>query len=177
MTRTGVMIHTSLRIASSVALAWLGMAALMGGCAVQDVDFTGKTCVAASDCPSLYSCVAASQASCPVGSQSCCQPAGEATPFYCSDAKPILDAYCLFSCHGEIHTDSGQTTFRLDYYDPPVDGGLPGAREKAERIKARAADQKNMPPVGVAAPTDSQRATLGRWVAAGALFCADAGTP
>src|SRR5712692_10166463 len=162
------MIPTSQRIASLAALAWLGMAVVMGGCMVPDVEFTGKTCQVASDCPSSHTCVPATQASCLPASQRCCQPLSAATPFYCSDVKTILDSYCVSTCHGEINTGSGQTTFRLDYYE--LDGGLPGARVQAPRIKARAADQKTMPPVGVAAPFDSQRATLGRWVDQGAPF-------
>src|SRR5262249_59053204 len=161
----------------SAAKAWLllGMVVALNGCVIEDVDFTGKTCDTPRDCPSGFLCLAASGTTCPLGSSSCCQPPPDAPPTYCADAKPILAAYCVSTCHGQINTGSGQTGFRLDYYEP-ADGGLPGAKAMAPRIKARAADQKTMPPVGVAAPAESQRVILGRWASAGAPFC-DGGTP
>jgi hypothetical protein len=164
------------RIASRAGWVWLAVAAAVSGCVVKDIDFIEKTCERPSDCPSPLLCLAASPNICPLGSRSCCQSAGDAPPFYCSDAKPILDAYCVSSCHGEIRTGSGQNGFRLDYYQS-ADGGLPGAKAMATRIKARTTDQKTMPPVGVATPAESERATIGRWVAGGALFCADGGVP
>jgi len=170
------MTRTSSLIAGRAGLLLLGTAAAVGGCLIDDIDFTGKTCEVPSDCPSGFVCLAASGTTCPLGSRSCCQLPPDAPPTYCADVKPILDAYCVSTCHGQINTGSGQTTFRLDYYEP-TDGGLPGAKAQAPRIKARATDQKTMPPVGVAAPAESQRATLGRWATAGAPFCGDGGTP
>lgn len=167
--------QSRLRLRLGVGLA-IAASSLFAGCVIQDIDFLGKTCSGESDCPSPYVCLAGTQPTCPLGSRSCCQAAPDAPSYYCSDAKPILDSYCVSTCHGEINTGSGQTGFRLDYYEV-ADGGLPGAKSISGRIKVRATDQKTMPPVGVAAPADSQRAILGRWAAAGATFCGDGGVP
>ncbi len=98
-------------------------------------------------------------------------------PTYCRDVQPILAANCVSSCHGEVNTGSGHTDFRLDYYEPPDGGGPKGAKDMAPRIKVRAFDLRTMPPTGNPAPTDAERAVLGRWAVAGAPFCDDGGTP
>jgi hypothetical protein len=154
----------------------------LAGCTTPSIDFAGKTCEAASDCPETYACVATDG-----GPGGTCEllgapDAGEGgdgdagpvvVPTYCDDIGPILAASCVSTCHGAVQTGSGQTSFRLDYYEPDA-GGLPGAKAKAARIKVRTSDQ-TMPPPGSPAPTAAERALLARWVEGGAPFCSDAG--
>lgn len=91
------------------------------------------------------------------------------TPYYCTDIAPIMERTCVANCHGPDTSGSGQTTFRLDYYE--MDGGLPGCKAKAARIKYRMSDKKEMPPPGAPMPTDEERAIVSRWVNAGAPLC------
>jgi hypothetical protein len=148
---------------------------LLAGCTTPAIDFAGKTCEAASDCPETYACVATDG-----GPGGTCELLGApdagpvVVPTYCDDIGPILAASCVSTCHGAVQTGSGQTSFRLDYYEPDA-GGLPGAKAKAERIKARTSDSQTMPPPGSPAPTVAERALVSRWVEGGAPFCSDAG--
>jgi hypothetical protein len=145
-------------------------------------DFAGKSCETASDCPEPYLCVAAR----PGAGRTCEVLAGPSVgdpsetgpvPQYCGDIQPILAANCVSTCHGADNTN-GTTGFRLDYYEPEGEDLPPGARAKADRIKARAADFRTMPPPGhPVQPSEAERALLSRWARGGAPFCEDAGTP
>lgn len=166
-------------------LVGLGLCAVVGAACVIDVnDFAGKTCETAGDCPDPYVCVAARAGAgrtCEVLGRPALSDAGDPNagpvPTYCKDIQPILAANCTSSCHGADHTN-GLTGFRLDYYAPDG-GGEPGARDKADRIKARAFDFPSMPPSGNPQPSAAERALLARWVVGGAPLCdeGDAGTP
>ncbi len=172
---------------------FLVLAAVLGavGCTIALDDGPGHPCSDDSECPDAYGCVAASdgQRSCEVvypprpsasGSDGGTDGGG-VVPTYCQDIQPILAATCVSSCHGADHRN-GVAGFRLDYYAPDG-GGVPGAKAKADRIKARASDFQSMPPPGNPAPTAAQRALLARWALAGAPECAadggtsDAGNP
>lgn len=92
--------------------------------------------------------------------------------FYCSDVKPVLEAYCVY-CHGEEQQQS--PGMRLDLYD----GGLAvkGAVQVAGRIKLRAYDREDMPPRAASTfPTKEERRILALWAVTGAQEC-DAGRP
>jgi hypothetical protein len=167
---------------------FLVLAAVLGavGCTIALDGGPGQPCSDDTECPDAYGCVAAAdgQGSCevvypprPSASGSDGGTDAGPAPTYCRDIEPILAATCVSSCHGADHR-SGVAGFRLDYYAPDG-GGAPGAKAKAERIKARAADLRSMPPPGSPAPTAAQRALLARWVLAGAPECAttDGGTP
>jgi len=155
-------------------------AALAMGCTIEAPDFTGKSCVAAADCPSSHSCVAAR----PGEGRTCelLQPPGVTptedgpVPTWCKDVQPILAASCVDSCHGEVTDGSGKKDFRLDRYETV--GAVAGAKDKASRIQARAFEQPSMPPSYYSAqPTEEERAILDRWARGGAPFCDDgAGT-
>ncbi|WP_225411479.1 hypothetical protein [Stigmatella hybrida] len=164
-------------------------AMFLAGCSISVTDFAGKTCAAAQDCPDPYVCVAVR-----AGAGRTCESLGlpdvadggteppdggdGPVPTWCKDIKPIMLANCVSGCHGEVTTGSGQSDFRLDYYE--VAGGTPaGAKAKAERIKLRTYDFRNMPPPGLPAPTDAERELVARWVLAGAPECdgaSDGGT-
>ena len=160
----------------------LAVALVAAGCIISQDELAGRACTFDADCPEAYNCVG------PEGLRSCevIYPPRPATvdagtpdagraPTYCADVQPILATTCVSSCHGAVTTGSGISDFRLDYYEP--DAGQPkGAKEMAGRIKARAFDLRTMPPPSSPAPTDAQRAVLGRWAVAGAPFC-DGGTP
>ena len=142
------------------------------------VEFAGKVCQTAFDCPAEYSCVEVRP-----GQLRTCEllapptaPNSATVRYYCSDVKPILDTYCLESCHGDVHTGSGRTDFRLDLY--ATAGGVKGAQAMALAIKQQAVDSTQMPPSNTTGPTPSpsERATLGDWVLTGAQECADGGT-
>lgn len=152
------------------------------GCIISQDELAGRACAFDADCPQSYACVG------PEGLRTCevlYPPSTSSTdggtpdagpaPTYCKEVQPILEASCVSNCHGAVITGSGQTGFRLDYYE--ADAGQPkGAKDMAARIKARAFDQRTMPPGGSPAPTDAERAVLARWATAGAPFC-DGGTP
>lgn len=152
------------------------------GCIISQDELAGRACSFDADCPDAYACVG------PEGLRTCeilyppptntpdaGPPDAGPVPTYCKDVQPILAATCVSNCHGAVTSGSGQTTFRLDYYEP--DAGQPrGAKDMAARIKVRAFDLRTMPLEGSPAPTDAERSVLGRWAAAGAPFC-DGGTP
>ncbi|HYH95229.1 hypothetical protein [Hyalangium sp.] len=153
------------------------------GCIISQDELADRTCLSDADCPEAYACTG------PEGLRFCeviypppgstvdggTPDAGGVTPTYCANVQPILEATCVSSCHGAVTTGSGRTDFRLDYYE--AEAGQPrGAKDMAARIKARAFDLRTMPPPGSTAPSDAERAVLGRWAAAGAPFC-DGGTP
>jgi hypothetical protein len=165
-------------------LVTVGLSAVVGACMVSVSDFAGKACETADDCPEPYLCVAAR----PGAGRTCEVLAGPAiadpdentgpVPTYCQEIQPILAANCVSTCHG-ADTSTGTPGFRLDYYEPDGGGLPPGARAKADRIKARAADFKTMPPPGHPAPSDAERALLSRWARGGAPLCGepDGGSP
>jgi hypothetical protein len=166
---------------------FLSLAAVLtaAGCIISQDQLAGRACSADEDCPQDYACVGTQERFCEViyppppavadgGTSDGGTDAG-VVPTYCREVQPILAANCTANCHGADTTVSGHPEFRLDYYEP--DGGGPnGAKYMAPRIKVRAFDQRTMPPVGNPAPTNTERAVLGRWAAAGAPFC-DGGTP
>jgi hypothetical protein len=151
------------------------------GCIISQEQLAGSACSSDAECPEDYVCVG------PEGQRSCQviyppqagvdggMPDAGVVPTYCAEIQPILAANCISSCHGADTSVSGHPEFRLDYYEG--DAGQPkGAKDMAPRIKVRAFDLRTMPPAGNPAPTDAQRALLGRWATAGAPFC-DGGTP
>jgi len=166
------------RAVSSVVLA----AVAVVGCVVSVSDFAGKSCETAADCPEPYVCVAARP-----GAGRTCEAlrlpqvadgggGGGPVPTYCKDIQPILMAHCISTCHGADNSGSKQTSFRLDYYEPTVAGQVRGAKAMAPRIKLRAVDFQDMPPLGSPEPTAAERELLGRWAEGGAPLC-DSGPP
>jgi hypothetical protein len=167
---------------------FLSLAAVLtaAGCLISQDELAGRVCTQDAECPEAYACVeSAGQRTCqivyppvvvaPDGGTDGGTDGGMVVPTYCNEVQPILAASCVSSCHGEVTSGSGRSDFRLDYYEP--DGGGPkGAKDMAARIKDRAFDKRTMPPVGNPAPSDAERAVLGRWVVGGAPFC-DGGTP
>jgi hypothetical protein len=155
------------------------------GCMISQDEFAGRECTFDAECPEAYTCAGP-----PEGLRFCeviypprsnsSADAGPVdagpVPTYCKEVQPILAANCISSCHGADNSGSGQTDFRLDYYEPGA-GQPKGAKAQADRIKSRAFDRQDMPPLGNPAPSAAQRAVLGRWVVAGAPFCTDGGTP
>jgi hypothetical protein len=152
------------------------------GCLISQEELAGASCQFDADCPGSYACVG------PEGQRFCevvypPRPASTdagptdagAVPTYCADVKPVLDGFCTSNCHGPETTGSGKGDFRLDYYE--ADAGAPkGARDMALPIRVQAFERRTMPPLGLPAPSDAERALLARWAAAGAPFC-DGGTP
>ncbi|WP_224362249.1 hypothetical protein [Hyalangium versicolor] len=168
------------RAVLSVCVA--GVVAVVG-CTVSVMDFAGKKCEVAEDCPDSYVCVAARP-----GAGRTCEALGlpgisdggeiptGPVPTWCTDVQPLLANYCLSSCHGTDHSNSGRTDFQLDIYESA--GGVKGALEMAPRIEARAVRLQDMPPMGSPAPTAEEREILGRWAQGGAPFCdTDGGVP
>ena len=161
---------------------WLVPVLSAAGCLISQDELAGTSCQFDAECPESYACVG------PEGQRSCevIYPPRPATPdagptdagvppTYCADVKPVLDGFCTSNCHGPETTNSGQSDFRLDYYEP--DGGGPkGAKDMALRVRVRAFEQRTMAPRGNPPPSDAERALLARWAAAGAPFC-DGGTP
>jgi hypothetical protein len=147
-------------------------------CVLGGVEFEGKSCQSAADCPRPFSCIRR-----PDGERACylSEPdfdydasviveVPEVTPDYCHDAKPVLDQFCLSACHGPETTGSGRADFRLDYYDIPGNPVL-GAKSKASAIRVRTYVSKDMPPPGLAAPSEEQRKLLADWAQGGAIEC------
>nr|WP_255653130.1 hypothetical protein [Myxococcus sp. XM-1-1-1] len=149
-------------------------------CSINVDDLAGRACTDDTECPSAYACTAVAadgQRTCEVIYPPSYAEADGGTdagpvPTYCKDVAPILAASCVSSCHGADTSGSGQSSFRLDYYEP-TGNGAPGARAKALRIRVRTSDLKDMPPSGsgVTQPTAEERALVARWVAGGAPFC------
>jgi uncharacterized membrane protein len=78
----------------------------------------------------------------------------------------IISSKCG-SCHSASPSTGVPTTFRLDVYNREDSGNTSdGAFEKLLRIKARALDDKTMPPTGVL-PVDEQ-VKIQEWIANGA---------
>jgi len=164
------------RLASSL----LGLcAALATGCSLEAPDFTGKSCEAATDCPSTHACVAARPGegrTCELLQPPGVTPAAEGpVPTWCKDIQPVLAASCVASCHGAVTDGSGRKDFRLDRYETV--GGVLGAKDKAERIQDRTYAQRTMPPQGSPEPSEAERALIDRWFRGGAPLCDDGGTP
>ena len=157
----------------------------VGGCIISQDGFSGRACTFDADCPEAYAC------SGPEGLRFCevvypprssantdgGTPDAGVVPTYCAEVRPILAAHCISSCHGVDNSTSGETEFRLDYYEPTVAGQVKGAKAMAPRIKSRAFDRRDMPPLDQPQPSDAQRALLARWATAGAPFCTDGGVP
>jgi hypothetical protein len=152
------------------------------GCIISQDELAGRACSFDVDCPASYACVG------PEGLRTCeviyppstssadgGTPDAGPVPTYCKEVQPILAASCVSNCHGAVHSNGAPSDFQLDYYEGDV-GQPKGAKDMAARIKARAFDQRTMPPGGSPAPTDAERAVLARWATAGAPFC-DGGTP
>ncbi|WP_224249169.1 hypothetical protein [Hyalangium gracile] len=163
---------------------FLTLAAVLtaAGCIISQDEVAGSACSLNADCPEAYACVGPEgQRFCeviyppPTVTPDAGTPDAGVVPTYCQDVQPILAATCVAGCHGAETGGSGRTDFRLDYYEPEGSGPK-GAKDMAARIKVRAFDLRTMPPMGNPAPTDAERAVLGRWVAGGAPFC-DGGTP
>ena len=159
-------------------LVMVGLVA--AACLVPVEDQVGQSCVRAEDCPPPLTCVPLRTLpgrSCEylpgpiISSGDDLLDGGGGT--YCRDAKPIFDAYCV-ACHGELNVTGD---LRLDIY--AADGGpVPGALDRADRIKLRTYDTRSMPPANALAyPSDNERLVVARWVVGGAVECGDAGTP
>ncbi len=169
----------------------------LASCVLLDNDFQGQPCSEDSQCPDFYRCVAG-----PSPGVKICEvtfpsryvpptpdagtPDAGATPYYCTEVAPLLNQYCVSSCHGQDTRNSGRADFRLDYYAGPDGGG--GAYAQAINVKRRVAETPSnpMPPLldlmanPVLQIPDAGRLVLSRWVLAGAPYCrtssADAGT-
>lgn len=162
---------------------FLTLAAVLtaAGCIISQDALPGTECSFDAECPDSYACVGQEgQRFCeviypprPASADGGPTDAG-AVPTYCADVQPVLAKYCVSSCHGAETTGSGRNDFRLDYYEPAGEGAK-GAKDMAPRIRVRAFEQRNMPPVDPK-PTDAERALLARWAAGGAPRCTpDAG--
>jgi hypothetical protein len=179
-------------------LILLVVAAAVAGCFLTFDDFMGKGCRSDQDCPANYACLpmlADGGLTCsaiypyqPDSGPPDSGPPGDAggpdrTYFYCTDVAPILSQTCQSNCHlGQVGFDtSGCDTslcvpspglFELDYYDAGTDGGIGGAYQERDRIKARAFDLQTMPPAGVGAvPSQQQRQILAWWDEQGGQYC------
>jgi hypothetical protein len=88
---------------------------------------------------------------------------------YCDEIEPIVRLYCVATCHGQDMAYPGSPrNFRLDYYEP-TDGGLPGIKAMAERIRVRVSETKDQPPADFPLqPTALDRRLVNEWVLAGA---------
>lgn len=160
-------------------------AAMLGAtvaCLVDERPFTGKPCNRDEECDRWYTCAQTPsgarqcEARYPYGNQ---DAGGQVGPvrYYCSDAKPILDRYCV-DCHGPV-VNIGPLHIRLDVYDS--DGGGPGARLAAPYLRRPVSTGSMPPPVldagdpGRPFPSDEERLTLLQWIDVGAPFCAPDG--
>lgn len=98
--------------------------------------------------------------------------------YWCNEIEPLMQTYCAV-CHGEDRTGGLNLPFRADVYDDidggSLNGGLDGAKTKADKFKLRVFDQRTMPPFGSAMPTDAERVAIKDWVLSGAPFCVDGG--
>ncbi|HVE83248.1 MAG TPA: c-type cytochrome domain-containing protein [Myxococcales bacterium] len=159
----------------------LGAGALAAACLVPVEDQAGKSCVYAQDCPPPLTCVplrtlpgrSCEYVPAPDVSSSADELDGGGGT-YCRDARPLFDAYCV-ACHG---ADNVLGNLRLDIYTADGGGAVPGAFDRADRIKLRTYDTRTMPPAGALAyPGDGERITVARWVVGGAVECDDAGVP
>ncbi|MCA9557098.1 MAG: hypothetical protein H6704_03030 [Myxococcales bacterium] len=95
-------------------------------------------------------------AGCPgFGDKTLAELEGIETATWEADVKPILAAYC-WRCHGQSTANGAPNS--LFSYEQAVG--------QAERILVRTVQQQTMPPSG-SKPTDTERALLEAWVAAG----------
>lgn len=151
------------------------LAGLLGwGCTIEGAGATGKACQSALDCPEPLTCVSVR----PTG-RTCelldgptegnfDRDAGVA--YWCTEIQPFMDAYCT-ACHTAPPTNSAPANFRLDLYEEEP-GGIPGAKETAERSYVRTVVTRDMPPFGWPQPTEEERQLLTAWFRAGAPECA-----
>jgi hypothetical protein len=154
------------------------------GCLIPEPGVPEQTCAQDADCPSTHRCVTVTEGerTCevlypplPLDVDAGNPDAGPLpTPTWCKDIQPVMTASCVSGCHGATTSGSNHPEFRLDVYSSTTPKG---AREMAARIKARAVEQRNMPPPNNPAPSAAERDLITRWVAAGTPFCDDAGTP
>jgi mono/diheme cytochrome c family protein len=95
-------------------------------------------------------------AGCPgFGDKTLAELEGVETATWEADVQPILAAYC-WRCHGQTASNGAPNS--LFTYEQAV--------AQAERILVRTVQQQTMPPSG-SKPTDTERALLEAWVAAG----------
>jgi hypothetical protein len=176
--------------------------ALAGACLIGTDDYGGKSCKSNKDCPEIagYLCVAIElvdggptwpQRDCRNALRCVCEvqfppePGGiqidggmnvrdaGPPPDYCEEVRPILQRYCLGTCHGDqMGYPNSPPDFRLDYYSPPRlrDGGLglPGVSSKADRVQDRIYRRRDMPPLDFPiTPTTTDRALVDKWVRMG----------
>jgi hypothetical protein len=159
--------------------AWalpLAVAALCAGamaCVIEGVGASGKRCATANDCPEPLVCVLVRP-----GGRTCeaLPPPtegdfGGGTAYWCSEVEALMNTYCV-SCHTVPPTGGAPANLRLDRYHTE-DGGVPAAREKAERIYVRTVVFEDMPPLNSPQPTAAENAVLTAWFRSGAPFCAD----
>lgn len=157
----------------------IALAFATSSCLVSGDTFGGRFCKKNEDCPGVAGYICAStaiwpQRGCDSDEDGClCEvrfppepggisidgggpviPDAGPPPDYCTEIKPIIDLYCLGTCHGsQMQYPGNPTDFRLDYWEPrdehrlPDGGpGLPGVKSKVERIKVRIYDEPTMPP-------------------------------
>jgi hypothetical protein len=163
--------------------AWLalGSAAIVtvAACVLATPDYSGRSCDDSSDCPEPYACVFGAR---PGSGRTCevlypppyqdggVEPLDGGPVYYCSEVKPLLDAYCTY-CHGEESQLS--PGMRLDIFDGGFD--VKGAGQIAGRIKLRAYDREDMPVrYATVFPTKDERRILALWAVTGGQEC-DAG--
>ena len=176
---------TPLAFTAAVALT-----ALAAGCLISVEDPGGRPCQEKADCgDDFYDCVPSgeeAQLTCrlvypprPIAADAGTDAGGTVEDvFWCNDVDMLMDTYCA-ACHGEDRSASGNQPFRLDMYaDDPnaMPTALTGAQTKANRIKVRMSDFKDMPPQGFTPmPTEEERRRVAHWVRGGARLCADGG--
>jgi len=161
--------------------SWVLVSAVVGlaGCLVDETDGTATPCGEDTDCPGTHRCVTLSADTrvCELiypprdtsaGNTDAGTPDAGPVPTWCNDVQPLMNKTCVASCHGEVNRDSGKKDFRLDRYETV--GGVLGAKDKAERIKVRAVEQRSMPPSAPYFSTAEQTVLL-RWIAAGTPEC------
>ena len=87
-------------------------------------------------------------------------------PAWNDEIGAIISAQCG-GCHSASPSNGVPTSFRLDVYNKADSGGnVDGAYEKRERIRARALDEKTMPPGGPLSASD--QAKIQAWLNADA---------
>lgn len=106
-------------------------------------------------------------AGCP-GFGSAPEPIEEA-PSWDNEVEGILAQRCAY-CHTDPPENFAPTGFRFDKYTTADidDGGLDGALEKVDRIRARAVDASTMPPSSATPLTPEEKAILREWIESGA---------
>ncbi|MBK7860206.1 MAG: hypothetical protein IPJ65_16650 [Archangiaceae bacterium] len=178
------------------------LSVVVSSCLISSDHFGQRSCHQDSECPQIagYSCVSGTrwpQKPCGEDEAECvCEvifppqaggigydgggpliPDAGPPPDYCSEIRPLLDKYCLGTCHGaQMGFPNVPYDFRLDYWEPGpnqllADGGagLPGVKARLDRIDARIfLDRSNlMPPppdMYPIQPTEADRALVHKWI-------------